>query len=53
MAADYLVAGLDRPSFTWGAGLDVTTDDLRAAYRDALRQADEGDVAALLAFARS
>lgn len=33
IAADYLVSGLDRPPFGWGANLDVGTDELRAVYR--------------------
>ena len=53
IAADYLVASLDGESFTWGAGLDTNTDELRAAYLHALRRADDGDIAALLAFART
>ena len=31
-----------RPRFGWGIGLDVNTEDLRAAYRNALQQADAG-----------
>jgi Fic-DOC domain mobile mystery protein B len=55
IVADQLVVAMGRPAFTWGAGLDVDTADLRAAYLDALRRADRDpdDVAALLAFARS
>lgn len=53
IAADYLVAALDQGAFTWGAGRAVDTDDLRAAYRQALQRADDGHIAGLLAFARS
>ena len=52
IAAEYLVMALGRPRFSWGIGLDVTTDDLRTAYRQALQQADAGDIGELLAFAR-
>ena len=52
IAADYLVTALGRPRFGWGIGLDVNTEDLRAAYRQALQQADAGDIEELLAFAR-
>ena len=52
VAADYLVMALSRPRFGWGIGLDLNTEDLRAAYRQALQRADTGDVSELLAFAR-
>ena len=53
VAADYLVRGLGRDPFSWGARADVDTDELRAAYRHALQRADAGQIADLLAFARS
>ena len=53
IAADYLVMALGRPRFDRGIGLDVNTEDLRAAYRNALQQADAGDIEELVAFARS
>ena len=52
ISADYLVRALGGPPFSWGAGLDIGTDELRARYRAALRQADAGDIDALVAFAR-
>jgi Fic-DOC domain mobile mystery protein B len=52
VAADYLMMGLDSGRFTWGAALDVSTEELRASYLHALQQADAGDFVALLAFAR-
>lgn len=51
IAAD-LIVGLGQPVFSWGAGRQRSTQPLRNAYREALRQADNGDVAALIAFAR-
>ncbi len=53
IAAEYLVMALGRPRFGWGIGLDVNTEDLRAAYRHALQRADAGQIRDLLAFARS
>ena len=53
IAADYLISGLGGERFGWGAGLDVETDELRAAYRQALQRADGGEIAELVAFARS
>jgi Fic-DOC domain mobile mystery protein B len=52
-AANYLITGLDRAPFTWGANLAVGTDDLRKAYREALQEADRDDIARLLVFSRS
>lgn len=52
-ATDYLMRALGHEQFSWGAGLDVATTDLRARYVSALRRADDGDLASLLAFARS
>ena len=53
IAADYLITSLGREPFCWGVGLDVNTDELRAAYRVSLQRADDGDIAELLAFARA
>lgn len=52
VAADYLVTSLGRSPFSWGAGLQVDTHQLRAAYRRALQRADANDLAALLEFVR-
>jgi len=52
ITADYLVTSLGRRPFGWGVGLDVDTDELRATYRRALQDADDGAIAQLLAFAR-
>jgi len=53
VAADYLIRGLGHEPFSWGAGLSVETGELRATYIGALQRADRGEIAALLAFARS
>ncbi len=53
ISADYLIRGLGGEPFAWGAGLDAETDELRAAYRRALQRADGGEIAELVAFARS
>jgi Fic-DOC domain mobile mystery protein B len=53
VAADYLVLALDRERFTWGSDLEVDTDELRTRYRRALERADGGEIADLIAFARS
>ena len=53
VAANYLIEGLGGESFSWGAGLSADTDKLRRAYLQALQQADAGDIADLLTFARS
>ncbi len=53
IAADYLVQGLGGRPFSWGAALDVDTDELRARYRQALVHADAGEIGDLVAFARS
>jgi Fic-DOC domain mobile mystery protein B len=52
IAADYLVTLLGREPFSWGVGLTVDTDGLRAAYRHALECADDGEIAELRTFAR-
>lgn len=53
IAADYLITGLGREPFGWGADLNVDTNSLRVAYRHALQCADNGDVADLIAFVRA
>lgn len=53
IAADQLVTALGSEPFSWGAGLHVNTDALRAAYREALQRADAGDIGGLLEFARA
>jgi len=53
VAADLLVQSLDGPTFGWGRGLGLDTDDLRARYQHALQamDADPEDVESLIAFA--
>ncbi len=53
IAADYLIQGIGSVRFSWGAGQNAPTDELRTAYLHALQQADAGEFAELLAFARS
>lgn len=53
IAADYLIVALDGARFGWGGQLTTGTDELRATYLQALRQADDGDFDVLIAFARS
>jgi Fic-DOC domain mobile mystery protein B len=53
VAADYLISALSRARFSWGAGLDASTELLRGTYHQALHEADLGNIAELLAFARS
>jgi Fic-DOC domain mobile mystery protein B len=53
IAADYLISSLGQAKFSWGAQLNLDTDGLRTAYRNALQRADDGDFVDLLAFARS
>ena len=53
VAANYLIRGLGGEPFSWGAHADLETDALRAAYRHALQRADAGEIADLLAFART
>lgn len=53
IAADHLVSRFGRDPFSWGAGLNLETESLRAQYRTALHHADAGDVADLVTFARS
>lgn len=55
MMTDLLLIKLGRPVFSWGSGESGALEAqsaLRAEYLAALRAADRGDIAALLAFAR-
>lgn len=55
LAADLLLQKLGRKPFSWGSGNYsslVSQSELRANYLTALRVADQGDIAPLLAFAR-
>ena len=53
IAADYLVQALGGRPFSWGANLDVDTDELRRRYREALVRADMGEIGDPVVFARS
>ena len=53
LAADLLAERLGRPVFSWGQSDLVHVGDARAIYVAALKAADAGDLAPLLAFARS
>lgn len=54
LATDLLLAQWGRPSFTWGSGANlVDGGSARAAYIDALRKADQGDLEPLRKFGRS
>jgi len=54
LLADRLALTLARPGFTWGGGAELTArTDTRANYLTALKAADTGNFAPLLAFARS
>jgi Fic-DOC domain mobile mystery protein B len=54
LMADTLVRRLGRPTFSWGSGANLSTfSDSRAQYVSALRDADNHEIMALLAFARS
>ncbi len=53
LMADLLALQAGRPAFTWGGGRLTTTSELRTTYIAALRNADGGDLAPLLEFARS
>jgi Fic-DOC domain mobile mystery protein B len=51
--ADLLVVGLGAQLFTWGALQNVDAATIRSAYISALHAADAGDLASLIAFART
>ena len=54
LIADVLIEQLGAPRFSWGGSSSlVDTSGLRQQYIAALKQADRGDLAALLAFARA
>jgi Fic family protein len=55
ITADYFVAVVGAPPFSWGANAGLDTTDLRAKYLGALRRMDRdsNDITALLDFARS
>ncbi|HVE45529.1 MAG TPA: mobile mystery protein B [Acidimicrobiales bacterium] len=55
IAADLLVVALGERRFSWGARLQMSTEDLRHTYHQALRRADADgdDIGDLIAFARS
>ena len=53
ICADYLRVALGESPFSWGFHLNMATDELRAHYHAALRNADAGEIKDLLIFARS
>lgn len=53
MMADLLLVRMGRPRFTWGRSALRAPDEMRRAYIDALRAADNHDFGPLLAFART
>ena len=53
LMADILVVKLEQKRFTWGGRALRAADATRRAYIAALKAADNHDLAALLAFARS
>jgi Fic-DOC domain mobile mystery protein B len=53
LVGDLLARQLGRPPFTWGRTSLVDAGATRRAYVEALRAADDHDITALLAFARS
>lgn len=53
LAADVLLESLGAHRFTWGSGSLTTTGRLRSDYLGALRKADAGEIANLIAFARA
>jgi Fic-DOC domain mobile mystery protein B len=53
LAADLLLASLDRPRFSWGRANLVNVSDTRLRYVAALRAADSHDIGPLLEFVRS
>ena len=54
MMADALLKQLGQPVFSWGSSANlVSANAVRARYLAALRAADQGDFAELLAFVRS
>lgn len=53
LLADALLRDMNVPPFTWGSGSIDVPGEVRDRYVRALRAADSGDYAPLLAFARS
>lgn len=53
MMADLVLRRLGQPALSWGGGSLNDISALRRAYVDALRRADRGDFAALIAFSRA
>ena len=54
LIADIMVSHMfKRPTFTWGSANLLSKGEARAAYLAALHQADQGNIAPLVAFARS
>lgn len=53
LMADLIVQQADRPPFSWGGGSLMGTSELRKAYVGALRNADQGEMEALMEFSRS
>lgn len=53
LMTDALLRELGAPAFTWGSGSIDDPGDVRSRYLRALRSADHGDYAPLLAFVRS
>ncbi len=52
LVADHLAMALGRAPFTWGRSNLVAVDQVRRRHLAALRAADGGDIAPLVAFAR-
>ena len=55
MMTDLLITQLGQPKLTWGSNntLQASVETIRQSYLAALREADQGDINSLLAFARS
>lgn len=53
LAGDLLAIQLGGKRFSWGSASIVSISDTRSAYVQALKKADDEDIVALLAFARS
>ena len=51
--ADVLAVQLGRPFFTWGRTNLINQGEAREKYLQAMRAADAGDIALLMAFVRS
>lgn len=53
MMADLVLRRLGEPALSWGSASLTDLNDLRRAYIEALRLADQQDYDALIAFSRS